>query len=292
MRFGLTGNTNKDNLWKPVSTAIRRMENSGKAFCLSRYLADALSERDLLDPRVYSEHTSDDLSVDADVVISFGGDGTLLNTAHEIGDSPTPIMGVNLGRLGFLTHVETSTLDDAIERIERGEYEVEERLTLQAVSSSESNSPYRWALNEFTVQRTGDSGLLTLDVRVDGKLLNTFWADGLVVATPTGSTAYSLALGGPIMTPGCGAILITPIAPHTLTVRPIVIPDTSEIEITILDPEKPHIFTADGVTANLQGDTPVVRIRRADFPVRLIKFLDQEYFTTLRNKLMWGAMKT
>jgi len=184
-----------------------------------------------------------------------------------------------------------ATLDEAVDRLERGEFEVEDRLALQAIGAVSSTEGYDWALNEFTIQRSGEAGLLTLEVVVDGKMLNTFWADGLVVATPTGSTAYSLALGGPIMTPGCGAILITPIAPHTLTVRPIVIPDTSTIEITVLDPEKPHIFTSDGVIVNLTGGSQTARIRRAEFFVRLVEFPDQEYFATLRNKLMWGLRK-
>jgi NAD+ kinase len=267
------------------------MKTSGKNFVLSRYLADGLFERDIISSEIFGNHATDSLATDADVVLSFGGDGTLLNTAHELGHSGVPILGVNLGRLGFMTNIEMATLDQAVSMLETGSFEIEERLALQAISPSEPTGGYDWALNEITVQRSGEAGLLTLEVLVNGKLLNTFWADGLVIATPTGSTAYSLALGGPIMSPGCGAMLITPIAPHTLTVRPIVIPDTSVIEITVKDSEKPHLFTADGVIVDLKGDSQTVQIRRADFFVPLVRFPDQEYFATLRNKLMWGLRK-
>lgn len=291
MRLGITGNTNKENLWTAVSDIVQSFLATGRDFCLHRSVADGLSVRALIEEKICEAHASENLASDSDIVLSFGGDGTLLNTAHEIGDSGTPILGVNLGRLGFMTHVEIGSLDEAITALDDGAYEIEDRLVLQADFSDGSPLKVHWALNEFTVQRSGETGLLTMDVRVDGTHLNTFWADGLLVATPTGSTAYSLALGGPILTPGCGVILITPIAPHTLTVRPIVIPESSSIEIVVLDADKPHIFTSDGIGTTLDGDSPNIRIQKAEHSVRLIKLADQEYFETLRNKLMWGVRK-
>ncbi len=292
MQFGITGNTNKENIWAPIAEIVQRLLASDRKFCLQNRVADGLRDRGLITEFVHAEQTTSDLAVDADIVLSFGGDGTLLNTAHEIGDQGTPILGVNLGRLGFMTHVEVATLDEAITRLESGHYEVEDRLALNASFSDGSELPVNWALNEFAFQRSGDAGLLSIDVHVDGKPLNTFWADGLIIATPTGSTAYSLALGGPIMTPGCGGILITPVAPHTLTVRPIVIPDTSIIEVKVLDTDKDHVFTSDGMSTILKGNTSSLIIKRATHSVRLVKFDDQEYFDTLRSKLMWGVRKS
>ncbi|GMQ83012.1 MAG: NAD(+)/NADH kinase [Rhodothermia bacterium] len=292
MRFGITGNTNKENIWAPIAEIIQRLVAAEREFCIQQRVSDGLKEQGVVDESVLSEKSTSDIAGDADIVLSFGGDGTLLNTAHEIGDRGTPILGVNLGRLGFMTHVEVATLDEAITRLENGKYEVEERLALSATISDGSELPVNWALNEFAFQRSGEAGLLSIDVHVDGKPLNTFWADGLIIATPTGSTAYSLALGGPIMSPGCGGILITPVAPHTLTVRPIVIPDTSIIEVRILDTDKDHVFTSDGMSTILKGNTSGLIIKRAAHSVRLVKFDDQEYFDTLRSKLMWGVRKS
>ena len=292
MQFGITGNTNKENIWAPIAEIVQRLLASDRKFCLQSRVADGLRDRGLITKLVHAEQTTSELAVDADIVLSFGGDGTLLNTAHEIGDQGTPILGVNLGRLGFMTHVEIATLDEAIRRLESGEYEVEERLALTASFSDGSELPVTWAVNEFTIQRSGEVGLLSIDVHVDQKHLNTFWADGLIIATPTGSTAYSLAVGGPIMTPGCGGILITPVAPHTLTVRPIVIPDTSIIEVKVLDTDKDHVFTSDGMSTVLGGNSSSLIIERSTHSVRLVKFDDQEYFDTLRNKLMWGVRKS
>lgn len=292
MRFGITGNTNKENIWAPVADIVQRLLRTERDFCIQSSLADGLKHRNLITGSVHSEISTSDIAEDADIVLSFGGDGTLLNTAHEIGDRGTPVLGVNIGLLGFMTHVEITTLDEAITRLENGEFEIEERLTLSATFSDGSQLPVDWALNEFAIHRSGEAGLLSIDVQVDQKPLNTYWADGLIIATPTGSTAYSLALGGPIMSPGCGGILITPVAPHTLTVRPIVIPDTSTIEVRVLDTDKDHVFAADGMNTVLKGNTPSIIIKRADHSVRLVKFDDQEYFDTLRSKLMWGVRKS
>ena len=286
MRFGITGNTSNENIWAPIADIIHRLLAAEKDFCIQQRVSDGLKEQGVVNESILSERSTSDISGNTDIVLSFGGDGTLLNTAHEIGSQGTPILGVNLGRLGFMTHVEVETLDEAINRLENGQFEVEERLALSATFSDGSELPVNWALNEFTIQRSGEAGLLSIDVHVDDKPLNTFWADGLIIATPTGSTAYSLALGGPIMSPGCGGILITPVAPHTLTVRPIVIPDTSIIEVKVLDTDKDHVFTSDGISTVLGGNTSSIIVKRAMHSVRLVKFDDQEYFDTLRNKLM------
>jgi len=167
-------------------------------------------------------------------------------------------------------------------------YLPEDRLVLEIETLEDPNDDSIWALNEFTLQRQGDTGLLSIAVHVDGIFLNTYWADGLVVATPTGSTAYSLALGGPIMAPGCGSVLITPMAPHSLTVRPIVIPESSVVSLSMEDSSTPYIFTADGVAINLNGHEHPIKIKRAEHVVRLVQLRGQNIFAPLRNKLMWG----
>jgi NAD+ kinase len=291
MRFGITGNTNKVNLWNPVEEFITWLASTEMSYLLSPGVGAGLGERGFATDSLDIAGTDDEFHESVDIVLSFGGDGTLLNTAHRIGSRRIPVLGVNFGRLGFLANIESSGLADAIRRIVAGDYLVDERLVLRAARSNDHDLPEPWALNEFTVQRTGETGLLSMEVRVNDILLNRYWADGLIVSTPTGSTAYSLAVGGPIMAPGCGGILINPIASHTLTVRPIVIPEDSVIDVRVIDPDKSYVVTADGVSQVLERESPTIRIRKADHAVRLVTFPDQDYYSTLRSKLMWGARK-
>jgi NAD+ kinase len=291
MRLGITGNTEKSSLWEPVRDVVERFSADGRAFRVDNRVSQGLVDRKLISKEAADACSSNDLPADVDMILSFGGDGTILNTAHEIGDRSIPILGVNLGYLGFLAHVEFQNFFDSIQLIDSGEYVTEKRLALSAhFVGSSSNSEF-WALNEFTLQRQGDTGLLSVEVHVDGVFLNTYWADGLIVATPTGSTAYSLALGGPIMAPGCGTVLITPMAPHSLTVRPIVIPESSVVSLRVLT-EKPYIFTADGVRISVDAMTHPIEIRRADHAVQFVLPEGQDTFMSLRNKLMWGMRRT
>jgi len=255
-------------------------------------MAEVLGRHELLPSTDKVAATPEEFIQQADILLSFGGDGTLLNTVAAFGENAKPILGVNHGRLGFLANVEGEQLIQRLEQLDEGDFVVEERLVLEAERLKGPALPVPRAVNEFTVQRSGAAGLLSLRVRVDGVVMNTYWSDGLIISTPTGSTAYSLSLGGPIMAPGCGSILISPIAPHSLTVRPVVLPDSSVIELEVLDAERPHIITSDGISAEGTKHPGPIRIRKADHHVKLIRFKDQDYFSTLRSKLMWGASKT
>lgn len=291
MQFGITGNTSKDALWEPVTEFVSWLGQTDLEYVLHPGVATGLVDRGVDVGRLHTADGETGFLDASDLILSFGGDGTLLNTAHQVGPRQIPILGVNFGRLGFLAHIESTGLSRAIERICEGDYVVNNRLALRAARSNDHDLPEPWALNEFTVQRTGETGLLAMEVSVDDRLLNKYWADGLIISTPTGSTAYSLAVGGPIMAPGCGGILINPIASHTLTVRPIVIPEDSVIDIRVLDPDKSYVVTADGIAQVFEHESPTIRIQRADHVVRLVTFPDQDYFSTLRSKLMWGARK-
>lgn len=291
MRFGITGNTNKQNLWEPVTEFVSWLGRTDLDHILHPDVASGLARRGADVERIRAATDETTFLERSDVILSFGGDGTLLNTAHQVGPREIPILGVNFGRLGFLANIESSELAHAIERLCDGDYVVNERLALRAARSNDHDLPEPWALNEFTIQGTGETGLLAMEVRVDNQLLNRYWADGLIISTPTGSTAYSLAVGGPIMAPGCGGILITPIASHTLTVRPIVIPENSVIDVRVIDPDKLYVVTADGIAQVFKRESPTIRIQRAEHAVHLVTFPDQDYYSTLRNKLMWGARK-
>jgi len=291
MRFGITGNAGKDSLWKALTDVIRILDQSGYAYVLHRDMADMLVTHGMAPSEETVAASNSAFIAAADIILSFGGDGTLLNTVAAFGQASKPILGVNHGRLGFLANVEGSELSSRLDLLRDGTFIVEERLVLEATCTSGSILPVRFALNEFTVQRSGAAGLLGIRVLVDGREMNTYSSDGLIISTPTGSTAYSLALGGPIMAPGCGSVLITPIAPHTLTVRPVVLPETAEIQIEVVDMDRPYIITADGVSYNGSDFPGPIRIARAEHRVRLVRFKDQDYFSTLRSKLMWGARK-
>lgn len=289
MTYGITGNTQKEGLWTPAGHLVQWLQARGIAYCLAPDVAQGLAERLLLAPEAAHAHTSDDLAAGCDLLLSFGGDGTFLRSAHAVGTRQTPILGVNIGRLGFLADIEVGQLLAAIERLEAGDYRLEDRMVLEARAAAGIELPVQWALNEFVIERSGSAKLLAIDVSVGGVPLNRYWADGLIVATPTGSTAYSLSAGGPIMMPGCGAMILTPIAPHTLTVRPLVLPETALVEARVLAPDAGFHVTVDGFSAPCLGEGVALTLGRAAHCVRLVKLPEQHYFETLRSKLMWGA---
>lgn len=288
MTYGITGNTTKDGLWEPVASLTRWLHRKGIPFRLHRPVADGLVERGLADEALRSEVAVADVAGSGDVILSFGGDGTLLRTAHQ--SDGAPILGVNIGRLGFLTKVEVSELEAALEGIEAGEYGVEERMTLGVeVEGADIGDVPSWALNDVVVDKSGTTSMIQIEAFVDGLFLNTYWCDGLVVSTPTGSTAYALSVGGPILTPGAAVIAVSPIAPHTLTARPIVLPCDTELVLRVETRGHPFAFACDGVSTLLDGSGDVaVRVRRSDHAVRLVTLPDRDYFRTIRDKLSWG----
>jgi NAD+ kinase len=287
MTYGITGNPNKSQIWQPVARLVGWLLQQDMDFCLHRPIAEGLRERDLVSASLCEERSAEAIAQDSDVMLSFGGDGTLLRVAHTTGAHDTPVLGVNIGRLGFLADIEVEQLTEAIELIEEGRYHVEERMVLEG-SADHDDIGRDWALNEFVLDRSGAAGLIKIHVEVDGTPLNTYWADGLIMATPTGSTAYSLSTGGPIVAPGVDAITLTPIAPHTLTVRPIVLPGSARITAKVLANEEPYVFAADGRSTLLDEHDLEFTVHRADHTVNLIKLPDQHFFHTLRSKLMWG----
>ena len=292
MVYGITGNPTKDELWDPVAEVVTWFSERGLDFWIHAPIAEGLRERGLVSSTVEHRHSVAEIAEVGDLVLSFGGDGTLLRAAHLTGPNDTPLLGVNIGRLGFLADIEVEQLHEALEMIVAGEYTVEERLVLEAQASNPTHFDTEWALNEFVVNRSGAAGLIKIEVEVDGTPLNTYWADGLIVGTPTGSTAYSLSTGGPIIAPGVNAIILTPIAPHTLTVRPIVLPADSTITCRVLQDDQPYVFAADGRSTLFEEHDLQFTIERAHHTVNLVKLPSQHFFHTLRSKLMWGVRRS
>ncbi len=224
-----------------------------------------------------------------DLLVVLGGDGTLLDVARKTGTHPVPILAVNLGTLGFLSEVGLDEAQGALERFLAGRMHVEERMRL-AVHLERGGREHRvrLALNDAVVTKSALARIIDVETRADGVEVTTYHADGLIVATPTGSTAYSLSAGGPILVPGVGALVLTPICPHTLTQRPLVLPASVEIEIRVQPRGGEVQLTVDGQEGDLLQPGDVVRVRRAQHPVHLVVSPERNRFQVLRTKLRWG----
>jgi NAD+ kinase len=233
--------------------------------------------------------SSENLPKNIDFMISIGGDGTFLEAITCIRDSGLPLVGINSGRLGFLANIASSEVDHAIENLITKNYSIEERRVLKLQSNNHIFNDFPFALNDFTVQRTGSS-LISIHITIDGNFLNSYWTDGVIISTPTGSTAYSLSLGGPIVTPNSHNFIITPIGAHNLNVRPLVIPDSAQLKLKVEGRTYNLLATLDSRSVICPVDTEI-NITRASFCVRMIKLPQLDYYSTLRNKLMWGADK-
>lgn len=289
--YGILGNTSKESLWEPVANLTRWLHRHDRPFCLHRDVAAGLEARDLVDAAFCSEYATDDVAAKSDVLLSFGGDGTLLRSAQQVGTRETPLLGVNIGRLGFLAKVEVEELEAVVQQIEEGEYGIERRMALDVAIDGVDPDVPRWALNDFVLDKSGTASMIAIEAEVDGTYLNTYWADGLIVATPTGSTAYSMSVDGPIMAPGSDVFVLTPIAPHTLTARPIVLPASSVITLRVSTRDHPFVVATDGVSAVLDNDDVTFTLRRAAHGVRLVTLPGRDYYTTIREKLSWGQSR-
>lgn len=231
--------------------------------------------------------TSKELKKFADILLSIGGDGTFLESVTFVGDSGIPIAGINSGRLGFLAKISRHEIETAIDKILSKCYSFEERELIQLVSPKDLFEDCNFALNEITITKKDSSSMVTTHAYLDGKFVNTYWSDGLIVSTPTGSTAYSLSVGGPIVVPQTCNFIITPIAPHNLTVRPIVYPNNGVLDLEVEGRDENYLVSLDRRYKTLPSGTKL-QIKKADFKIKVIKYDSRTFFGTLREKLMWG----
>lgn len=223
------------------------------------------------------------LTNEYDYVISVGGDGTILRSANEIGKLSIPIIGLNKGRLGFLANSPLESIDSILRKLKESEYKISERTIIQV----EFEGKIKNALNEISISRKNTTSLITIDTKLNGQYLNTYWADGLIVSTPTGSTGYSLSCGGPIIMPDSKNLVLTPIAPHNLNARPLVISDDKHIEIKVNGRENECFISVDSQIFSASVDSKV-NISKASYFLKMIEFDEDSYLNTLREKLMWG----
>ena len=222
-----------------------------------------------------------------DFVLSVGGDGTLLDTVIQVGRLEIPIVGINTGRLGFLATVAKEMIQKAIDDLIEKQYSLESRTLVSLETSRPVFNGMNFALNEFTIHKRDTSSMIIVHTYINGQYLNSYWADGLIVATPTGSTGYSLSCGGPLITPGAKNFVITPVSPHNLNVRPIIVSDESVISFQIEGRSEKFLISLDSRSTAIDA-TVELKLRKADFSAKLVKFYGYSYFDTLRQKLNWG----
>ena len=232
-------------------------------------------------------HSYQDFDNNCNFIFSVGGDGTFLHSVLNIRNFDIPIVGVNSGRLGFLADISEDQVHHALTQIFNGHYSLIERSMLEVEFSGANNMDFNFALNEMTVLKTDTSSMINIYAYLDKELLNNYWADGLIIATPTGSTAYSLSVGGPILTPDSENFVITPLAPHNLTVRPLVVPDNYEIKLKI-EGRGSHFLTSLDFRSVAVDHTTIIKVKKANFKLKTLQLPEQSFFSTLRNKLMWG----
>ncbi len=236
--------------------------------------------------------TFDALDESFDLLVSVGGDGTILRAITFVKDIGIPVIGVNTGRLGFLATIQVDGIERAIQDIIDGKYKISERslLSIETLPENDDITSLNFALNEIAVSRKNTTSMITVETHLDGEFLTSYWSDGLIVSTATGSTGYSLSCGGPVLTPGTNSFVLTPIAPHNLSARPLIIPDSTEIQLRVSGREENHLVSLDSRIATLDNGT-IIKIKKASFKIKMIDLLNESFLVTLRKKLLWGEDK-
>ena len=277
---------------KSVETLFNFLENQGIEAYIESEFHKLIDQESHNIKNYHTYKTFSELDTSFDLLVSIGGDGTILRATMIVKDLGVPIIGINTGRLGFLATIQVNAIEEAIQDIIDGKYRISERSILTVETSPENKDikSMNFALNEITVSRKNTTAMITIDTYLNNEFLNSYWSDGLIVSTPTGSTGYSLSCGGPVITPGANSFVLTPIAPHNLSARPLVIPDTTEIHLRVNGREKTHLISLDSRIATLDNGT-LIKIKKANFKIKMIDLLNESFLNTLRNKLLWGEDK-
>ena len=290
MRIAIYGNPFNPVKAKYVQHLIHKLEENNVPIIIEHQFHDFLIDHLQFKNDVEIFDTPKELQENADILLSIGGDGTLLNTITLIRDSGIPVLGINTGRLGFISSISTDQIDNAINQLLKKEYTFEERTLLQLDTNNQLFGETNFALNEVTVLKKDTSSMIRIHAFLDDEFLNSYWADGLIVATPTGSTGYSLSCGGPIVVPGTENFIIAPIAPHNLNVRPVIVSEDKVLKLKVEDRDELALVALDSRSRAIDP-TLELTIRKANFKVNLIKLHSQSFIATIREKLMWGKDK-
>lgn len=285
MRFALFGNTFQEHKSAHVTHLLDILRRKEAQICIHSEFYHFLqnhTKADLTNLEVFEGN-----QFHADMALSIGGDGTFLKAASYVGDKEIPILGINTGRLGFLADISPDQMEEAFNEIYQGMYLAEPRRVLKLTCNGQILKGNPYGLNEIAILKRDSSSMITIHAYINGELLNVYQADGLIITTPTGSTGYSLSVGGPILVPQSGTIGLTAVAPHSLNVRPIVIRDDWEITLDVESRSHNFLVAIDGRSETCREGTRLT-IRRADYHIRIVKRCHHSFFNTLREKMMWG----
>lgn len=289
MKIALFGNEFSPNYIKYIKHLIQKLENEKIEILVQQQFYDFLHENISFSENI---QTFDRISEQdrIDFLFSIGGDGTLLRAVTYVRESNIPILGINTGRLGFISSISTDQIDDAVDHVLNGDYKIRSRTLLEIETENNLFGTTNFALNEVAIVKKDTSSMIRIDAFLDDEFLNSYWADGLLISTPTGSTGYSLSCGGPIILPGTKNIIIAPIAPHNLNVRPIIINEKSKIRLKVEDRDQLALVSLDSRSRAFDSSLELI-IKKADFKINLIEPKDNSFITTIRTKLMWGSDK-
>ncbi|WPR72746.1 NAD kinase [Flavobacterium sp. NG2] len=266
-------------------------ENEIEMIFESNYF-NMLLEKNIVSKKYKTFSTYSDIDSSFYMLVSIGGDGTILRAATFIRNSGVPILGINAGRLGFLATVQQENITDFLKIVIENKHSLSKRtlLSLSCTPANESLEDINFAMNEVSVSRKDTTSMITIDTYLNGEYLNSYWADGLIISTPTGSTGYNLSCGGPILTPDANSLVITPISPHNLNARPLVIPDETEIRLKVSGREENYLVSLDSRITSV-GNESVLTIKKTPFQINMIEIPDETFLKTLRSKLLWGEDK-
>lgn len=290
MTIAIFGSPYPEHFTKYIQHLVKKLESEHIKIIVEEQFYIFLQNNIRLTNKKETFNSYESLKENADFLLSIGGDGTLLKAVTFVRESSIPIMGINTGRLGFISSISAGQIDDAINDILKGNFKINERALLELTTENNLFKDKNFALNEVAISKKDTSSMIRIDAFVDDEFLNTYWADGLVISTPTGSTGYSLSCGGPIIMPGTNNIIVTPNAPHNLNVRPIVLNDTSVLKLKVDDRDQLALVSLDSRSRAFDSDTELL-IKKANFKIKLIQPQDNSFTSTIRNKLMWGLDK-
>ena len=286
LKFAIFGNEYQAKKSTSIEKILDYLAQKGAEIYVENAYYEFLTRSQHID--VKAAGVFEDYNFDVDYVISMGGDGTFLKAASRVGAKGTPIIGVNMGRLGFLADVLPGEVEAALDSLYAGECRIEEHVVIQVEAEGGVLAGNPFALNDIAVLKRDDASMISIRTQVDGEFLVNYQADGLIVTTSTGSTAYNLSNGGPIIIPQSSSLCLTPVAPHSLNIRPVVINDTAEITLDVESRSHNYLVAIDGRSERMTEGTRLV-IRKAAHTIKIVKQRNQRYFSTLREKLMWGA---
>jgi len=290
MHIALFGTPFSKQFAKYIQHLVSRLEAENISLIIYEEYVSFLKNKVIFEKpfKIFNSH--DTLKDNADFLLSIGGDGTLLGSATLVRDSNIPILGINTGRLGFISSISTDQIESAINDVINNNFEIKKRTLLSLETENDLFGDVNFALNEVAIVKKDTSSMIKIDAFLDDEFLNSYWADGLIIATPTGSTGYSLSCGGPIIIPGTNNVVITPIAPHNLNVRPIVLSDEGVIKLKVADKDQLALVSIDSRFRAFDSTISLI-IKKADFKINLIEPQSHSFISTIRSKLMWGIDK-